>query len=119
MGKYVIEKKKSGYMFNLVAGNNEIIFTSESYTTEANCVNGILSVGKNAAADIEDQTKGEGKKHPKFELYENKAGEFRFRLKASNGEILGRSEGYTAKASAKNGIESVRSNANSEIVKNY
>ncbi|WP_290697432.1 YegP family protein [Amphritea sp.] len=47
----------------------------------------------------------------KFELYTDKAGEFRFRLKAGNGENIGASEGYKAKASANNGIESVRKNA--------
>ena len=47
----------------------------------------------------------------KFELYKDKAGEFRFRLKAGNGEIVGASEGYKAKASAENGIESVKKNA--------
>lgn len=46
-----------------------------------------------------------------FELYTDKAGEFRFRLKAANGEIILASEGYTAKASALNGIESVKKNA--------
>ncbi|WP_353476757.1 YegP family protein (plasmid) [Salipiger sp. H15] len=47
----------------------------------------------------------------KFELYKDKAGEFRFRLKAGNGEIILVSEGYTQKASAENGISSVRRNA--------
>jgi uncharacterized protein YegP (UPF0339 family) len=47
----------------------------------------------------------------KFELYKDKAGEFRFRLKAGNGEIILASEGYKQKASAMNGIESVRKNA--------
>ena len=47
----------------------------------------------------------------KFELYEDKAGEFRFRLKAGNGEIILVSEGYKQKASAENGIESVKNNA--------
>ena len=47
----------------------------------------------------------------KFELYEDKAGEFRFRLKAGNGEIILVSEGYKQKASAENGIKSVRENA--------
>ena len=47
----------------------------------------------------------------KFELYTDKAGEFRFRLKAGNGQIILASEGYTAKASALNGIESVKKNA--------
>lgn len=47
----------------------------------------------------------------KFELYKDKGGEFRFRLKAGNGEIILASEGYKTKASARNGIESVRKNA--------
>ncbi|MFC6656013.1 YegP family protein [Roseibium salinum] len=47
----------------------------------------------------------------KFELYEDKAGEYRFRLKAGNGEIILTSESYKQKASAKNGIDSVRENA--------
>lgn len=47
----------------------------------------------------------------KFELYQDKAGEYRFRLKASNGEIIGTSEGYKAKSGATNGIESVKKNA--------
>lgn len=49
-----------------------------------------------------------------FELYTDKAGEFRFRLKAGNGEIILVSEGYKAKASALNGIESVKKNAGDE-----
>ncbi len=47
----------------------------------------------------------------KFELYKDKAGEFRFRLKAGNGEIILASEGYKQRASAENGIDSVKSNA--------
>lgn len=47
----------------------------------------------------------------KFELYEDKSGGFRFRLKAGNGEIIATSESYKTKASAENGIESVKSNA--------
>jgi len=47
----------------------------------------------------------------KFKLYKSSSGEYRFRLKAGNGEIIATSEGYASKASAKNGIESVKSNA--------
>ena len=47
----------------------------------------------------------------KFELYTDKAGETRFRLKASNGQVILASEGYKQKASALNGIESVRKNS--------
>ena len=47
----------------------------------------------------------------KFEIFEDKAGEFRFRLKAGNGEIILASEGYKQKSSARNGIDSVKENA--------
>ena len=121
MGKFVIKEVKSGIKFDLKAGNGEVIATSEVYTTEAACMNGIESVKKNAVeGGLEDQSvEGfETQKHPKFEVYEDKAGEFRFRLKARNGEIIAVSEGYKAKASCMNGIESVRKNApDADIVK--
>ena len=47
----------------------------------------------------------------KFEIYEDKAGKFRFRLKAGNGQVIAVSEAYESKASAENGIESVKTNA--------
>ena len=47
----------------------------------------------------------------KFELYKAKNDQYRFRLKAGNGEIIAVSEGYSTKAGAKNGIESVKKNA--------
>jgi uncharacterized protein YegP (UPF0339 family) len=47
----------------------------------------------------------------KFVITKDKKGEFRFSLKAGNGEVIAISEGYAAKASALNGIESVRKNA--------
>lgn len=114
MGKFAVKKVKTGIKFDLKAGNGEVIATSEVYTTRAACMNGIASVRKNAAvAKMEDQT-AEGFEtvtNPKFEMYVDKAGEFRFRLKARNGEIIAVSEGYKAKASCLNGIESVRKNA--------
>lgn len=47
----------------------------------------------------------------KFELYKDKASEFRFRLKAGNGQIILISEGYTTKANCENGIASVKENS--------
>ena len=109
-----IKKVNTGIMFNLKADNGQVIATSEVYTTAASCKNGIESVRKNAPiANLEDQT-NEGyatEKCPKFEMYTDKAGEFRFRLKATNGEIIAASEGCTAKESCENGIQSVRENA--------
>lgn len=114
MGKFVIKQAKTGYMFNLKAGNGEVIATSEVYSTLDACKNGIASVQKNApVAALEDQTV-EGfatEKHPKFEVYTDKRGEFRFRLKAANGQIIAVGEGYKAKAGCLNGIDSIRRNA--------
>ena len=120
MGKFVIRKVNSGIKFDLKATNGQVIATSEVYTTEAACRNGIASVQKNApVAAVENQTV-EGyatEKHPKFEMYLDKAGEYRFRLKATNGQVIAVSEGYTAKAGCLNGIESVQKNApDAEIV---
>ena len=114
MGKFIIKDTNTGVKFDLKAGNGEVIATSEVYTTEAACKNGVQSVMNNApVANFEDQTvEGfEVQKNPKFEMYLDKAGEFRFRLKARNGEIIATSEGYKAKAGCLNGIESVRKNA--------
>ena len=114
MGKFVIRETKTGIKFDLKAGNGEVIVTSEVYASEAACRNGVASVQKNApVAAVENQTV-EGyavEKHPKFEVYADKAGEFRFRLKATNGQIIAVSEGYKAMASCLNGIESVKKNA--------
>ncbi|MGI6122501.1 MAG: YegP family protein [Saccharofermentanales bacterium] len=77
------------------------------------CKKGISSVSINAPiADLEDQTVPDFKveANPKFEIYTDKAGEFRFRLKAKNGQIIAVSEGYTAIAGCLKGVESVRKN---------
>lgn len=114
MGKFVIRNTNTGVKFDLKASNGEVIATSEVYSSLDACRNGVASVKKNApAANIEDQTvEGyETVKNPKFEIYEDKAGEFRFRLTATNGQIIAVSEGYKAMASCRNGIESVVKNA--------
>ncbi|MBC6495354.1 YegP family protein [Microbacterium sp. CFBP9023] len=52
-----------------------------------------------------------------FELYTDKSGEYRFRLKSGNGEVIAISEGYSSRSSALNGIDSVRRNAaDAEVV---
>ena len=110
MGKFVIKTVNTGIKFDLKAGNGETIATSEVYSSEAACKNGIDSVRKNAV-DVKLEDIGESVTNPKFQVYEDKAGEFRFRLTARNGEIIATSEGYKTKASCLNGIESVRKNA--------
>ena len=113
MGKFALKHTDAGYSFNLMADNNRIIATSQVYTTKEAAKKGIDSVSDNAPfAPIEDQTEEnyEKKELPKFEIFKDKAGEFRFRLKAANGEIIAASEGYKAKLGCLNGIESVKNN---------
>lgn len=114
MGKFVIRQVKTGIKFDLKAGNGEVIATSEVYESDKACRKGIESVAKNAPiAKLEDQTEEGFEKvtNPKFEVYTDKAGELRFRLKARNGEIIATSEGYKTRRGCLNGIDSVRRNA--------
>ncbi|MBQ4100091.1 MAG: YegP family protein [Oscillospiraceae bacterium] len=113
MGKFVVKETSTGIKFDLKASNGQVIATSEVYNSKSACLNGIESVKTNCVGEVEDQTveNFEKVKHPKFEMYQDEAGEYRFRLKAKNGEIIATSEGYTTKSACENGIESVRKNA--------
>ena len=97
MGKFVISKAKNEeFTFVLKATNGQVILEAgETFSSLASCKNSIESVKKNALAHVEDQTvEGyETVTHPKYELYEDKGGEYRWRLKARNGEPIGKSEG--------------------------
>ena len=104
MGKFVVKQTKNGFVFNLKAGNGEIIATSQTYSGEDACMNGIESVRKNAElAKLEDQTveNFETVTNPKFEVYLDKRGEYRFRLKARNGEPIAASGKALSELSAK------------------
>lgn len=118
MAKYLVKSTKTGFNFALVASNGETVCTSEVYSTKRSCLNGVASVAKNApVAAVENQTK-EGfakEKLPKFEVYKDKKGEFRFRLKAKNGQNICASEGYTTEKACLNGVKSVAKNAGSKV----
>ena len=114
MGKFLVRKTNTGVKFDLKATNGQVIATSEVYKTLASCKKGINSVAVNAPiAAIEDQTVEDfaAAKNPKFEIYKDKAGEFRFRLKAKNGQVIATSEGYVTHANCMKGVESVKKNA--------
>ncbi|MBI9051662.1 MAG: YegP family protein [Anaerolineaceae bacterium] len=99
-GKFEVKTTAGGqFMFNLKAGNGQIILTSESYKAKASALNGVESVKKNA------------KSKAQFETLESKNGQPYFVLKATNGEVIGRSEMYSSTSSMQNGIESVMENA--------
>ena len=128
MGKFIIKKTPSGaFNFSLYASNMEkIAVSSQVYTTKASCKNGIDSVCRNSVkcveeGKIEDLTlvkKADSKTCPKFELYLDKAGLYRYRLIASNGESIAMSEeGYKSKSGCLNGIKSVSVNSpDAEII---
>ncbi len=99
-GKFEIKTGKSGkFSFNLKASNGQVILSSETYDTRKGAEGGIASVRKNAGTDA------------RFERKTAKDGSAYFVLKASNGEIIGKSEMYKTKASMENGIASVGKNA--------
>ncbi|WFS62195.1 YegP family protein [Pseudodesulfovibrio thermohalotolerans] len=98
-GKYERKQAKDEqWMFNLKAGNGEIILTSELYTTKGACDNGIASVQKNSPLD------------ERYERKEAKNGKPYFVLKAGNHQVIGKSEMYSSKSAMENGINSVKTN---------
>ena len=120
MGKYEVKQTEKGFRFNLKAANGQIIGVSQIYASEKSCLKGIDSVTRVAPdAVIEDQTVENFtvEKNPKFEIYIDKGGQFRYRLKAKNGEIILSGEAYKAKAGLLNGVASIKKNAESPVVK--
>jgi uncharacterized protein len=99
-GKFVMKSNAAGkFHFNLKAGNGQVILTSETYESRAAAENGIAAVRKNAPDD------------GRYERKTSKAGEPYFVLKSGNGEVIGKSEMYSAPAAMENGIASVKQNA--------
>lgn len=112
MGKFVIRKVQSGVKFDLLAANGEKIAASEVYDSLPACRKGIESMIKNVEkAHFCDLTQGESAPNPRFEIFQDRAGAFRFRLRARNGKVIASSEGYSGKAGCEAGVESVRQNA--------
>ena len=100
MGKFEVKTTSSGKtMFNLKAGNGQVILTSEQYNSKSACENGIESVRTNSQNDA------------RFERKTAKDGSPYFNLKASNGQVIGKSEMYTSTSAMENGIASVKKNA--------
>ena len=114
MGKFVIYERENGLRFHLKAANGETIATSELYTTHASMQSGIRSVRKNAPiAKLEDLTEHQRGRvtNPRFQIFRDKAGCYRFNLYARNGQIVVSSQAYTSHEACLTGIDSVRSNA--------
>jgi uncharacterized protein YegP (UPF0339 family) len=117
MGKFVISQTATGYKFDLRAANGEVIAASEVYKTRAACQKGIDAViACGPAAPVAELTVATKlPPNPRFELFSDKNGSFRFRLRAKNGKIIAVSQGYSTASACQNGIESVRENAKNGV----
>ena len=106
LGWYELKLAKDGqFFFNLNAANSQVILPSELYKTRQAAENGIASVQKN------------GVDEKNFEFRNNKNGEPYFILKARNHQEIGRSEYYSSRAAAENGVQSVIKNSASPTIK--
>ena len=124
-GTFDIKRTKDGrFVFNLYSANKVIIATSQIYSSSQSAKTGVKSVMTNAVkSPIEDSTlkTPNPQPFPKWEIYEDKAGEFRFRLYATNGSCICHAKaGYATKSNCKRGIESIiRLAADAQIDKSY
>ena len=116
--KFQVYKDAAGKTrFRIRANNNKIVAVGEAYEKYASCLKGIESVKRNCGAPTEDLTVEGGPKYPnpKYQISKDVRDKFRFHLKAANGEIIAKSEGYESMDGCLNGIEVVRDCANAEI----
>ena len=114
MGKFEVKTTEKGVSFNLLATNGQVVATSQVYKSLRSAKIGIASVAKNAPiAGVENQTVENFEKlpMPKFEVYTDKAGKTRFRLKAKNGQIIAVGEAYETQKACLAGVASVQKNA--------
>ena len=124
-GKFDIRKAKDGrYFFSLYASNHAVIAYSQIYSSTSAVNTGINSVIANSPkAPTEDTTLKNPTTLPcpKWEIYIDKAGQYRFRLYAANGLcVCHSSHGYTTKSGCKGGIESIkRFSAEARVDKSY
>ncbi len=95
-GKFEIYKDKAGeFRFRLKAGNGQNILGSEGYSKKPSCMNGVESVKKNS------------QNPDRFECHQTPSGKWTFRLKATNGQVIGTSQTYASESGCRNGMKSV------------
>jgi len=106
MGAYEMKTMRDGsFMWNLKAGNGEVILTSQKYKSKASAKKGIASAMKNSAVEARFEQKVARNKKPFFVL------------KALNGQIIGKSEMYETTRARNNGIKSVGKNGPTSKIK--
>jgi uncharacterized protein YegP (UPF0339 family) len=101
----VYKDARGEHRFRLKAPNGQVIAIGEGYSSKASCLNGINSIKENSAIP------------ERWETYQDSSEEWRFRLKAANGQIIATGEGYSTEAALKDGMESVIKYALSSAIK--
>lgn len=104
-GWYVLKKSGDKFMFNLKAGNGEVILTSQRYASRSSAENGIASVQVNSPIDA------------RYDRLTSKADQPYFTLKAQNGQVIGNSQMYKTLSGRNNGIKSVMTNGPTKDVR--
>jgi uncharacterized protein YegP (UPF0339 family) len=97
--RYVLVASGDQYLFNLKAGNNEKVLTSERYTTRASALVGIAAVRANALIDA------------RYDLRMSRSDEPYFVLRGGNNEVIGTSEMYSSSSARDRGIAAVKTSA--------
>ena len=112
-GKFIVKTTNTGIKFDYLGADGQVLVTSEVYTAVNACLHGVDSVRKICAGGIEDQTVAgfEQLTHPKFEVYVDQGGKFRFRLKAVNGQIVASSNPFADKAACLAAVKEVKDTA--------
>lgn len=105
-GYFALGRGKSGkFTFNLKSGNHQVILTSEAYESREAALGGIASVQRNGTDDA------------RFERKVARNGGAYFVLKATNGQVVGKSQMYSSSAATERGVASVKANAAATLVK--
>lgn len=114
MGIFTLTSNGSGYQFTLMAGNGEIIGTSQNYSSAVQSESGVKAVMADAPkAEVEDHTLTPvvEKNNPKFLLSVDQAGKFHWDLYGADGKVILISQAYLSIKNAMKGIRSVQKNA--------
>lgn len=98
-GRLVLKRSGDQFHFNLKAGNNEVILTSERYTAKANALGDIAAVKANAPLEA------------RYERRTSSSKEAYFVLRGGNHEVLGTSELYSSSSARESGVEAVKAAA--------
>ena len=107
----------TGFRFELIASNGQAVVGSEVYSAKAACLKGARSViAVSEKAPCVDLTRGETAANPRFEIFQDKAGGYRFRLRSRNGKIIAASESYQTRYGAARGVEAARRSAGEAVL---